>query len=165
LATDAGNGLAVEAKTGLKKVGMLGATVRQAAGDWGVTADGASQWLPLPAPVALLAACLVVRAPGRMYGKETAEFTFLAPDARYFAHSSTHRPERWLLWVIAAKQLRLLGPLLRHGPFLPPRRPSTAASKTAGWQPFRCASARPVMAPMSTWQRATRCQRGQPRRG
>ncbi len=73
LANGAGGLLDQWAKDGLGKVAQLRVAVRQAVGDWGVSADGASEWLPSRAPVALLAPCLVARMPQRSYGKENIE--------------------------------------------------------------------------------------------
>jgi hypothetical protein len=59
--------------------------VRIAARDWGVVADGASQWLPSRSPVALLAGCLLLRVQPRTY-------SMVDPSASSLLHPSTLPP-------------------------------------------------------------------------
>jgi hypothetical protein len=62
-------GSAVEANEDDGLVERLRTKALDAAGDWGVNANGTSKWLPSGAPVALLAACLMLRASPLTYGE------------------------------------------------------------------------------------------------
>ncbi len=66
-------GFEKEVGDGRRQVELLSQLVRAVAGDWGVVADGASQWLPSRAPVALLVGCLLLRTQPRNYGKTNAQ--------------------------------------------------------------------------------------------
>jgi hypothetical protein len=121
----------------LTEVERLRADVEDAAGDWGVDATGASDWLPSRAPVSLLARCLLRRATRRSFGELRPAavgicffplVSFLYP---YFPITSSlirtsTDLDTWrnLSWFSASAAEGMDGPIGR-------KTSSTAASKTA----------------------------------